>query len=89
MRPAEGASSHEGLLRADCHDVAAGRYSALTDALPEDIEALLAVVRGLFVHCDYLSLYGLDETALATASRETLPLEGRLEKILARDGAAA
>ena len=61
---------------------APGRYAAALESLPDDIEAILNFVRGHFVHCDYLSLYGLDGTSFAEASRETLSLEERLDKIL-------
>ena len=58
-----------------------GQYAHAIDALPDDVVALLGVVRGLLVHCDYLDIYGLDTPETAVISRETLPLEGRLDRL--------
>lgn len=60
-----------------------GRHAASFDALPESVAALVDVARGLFVHCDYLSLYGLEGTASSTQSRKTLTVADRLDRIAA------
>lgn len=62
------------------HLTTPGRHASAIAALPDDIESLLGVIRGLIVHCDHLGLYGLDESA--ASSRETLSLETRLDQIL-------
>jgi len=57
-----------------------GRHAQAIDRLPADVPALLSIVRGLLLHCDYLQLYG------ATAppdTRGTLAIEARLDQVLA------
>lgn len=60
-----------------------GRHADAVRALPRDIGSLLVVIRGLLVHCDYMSLYGLKEADVS--SRETLPVERRLDWLLEAD----
>ena len=57
-----------------------GRHAPAIDQLPADVPALLSIVRGLLLHCDYLQLYGV--TAPPDA-RGTLNIEARLDQILA------
>lgn len=57
-----------------------GRHTEAIDRLPADVPALLSIVRGLLLHCDYLQLYGV--TAPPDA-RSTLNIEARLDQILA------
>lgn len=42
----------------------------------------MSVVQGLFVHSDYLDLYGLSPETYSNASRTTLPLEDRLQQVI-------
>ena len=67
----------------DKHDemTAFGTHSSKIDTLSEDISILMEVVRGIFVHCDYLKIYKLSESVLETCSRETLSCEKRLDRI--------
>ncbi len=58
-----------------------GKHASEFDALPDDVSSLLAIVQGLFVHSDFLDVYGLTGSAFSTRSRETLPVEKRLEQI--------
>ena len=62
-----------------------GRYSTALTALPNNVASLAASVQGLFVHSDYLDLYGIDAEDAASISRETLPLELRLESLLRKN----
>jgi len=61
-------------------------FEAEIDALPGDVEAVLAAVRGALVHGDDLSLYGLEEPAEGY-DRTTLSLAGRLRQLKALDPA--
>lgn len=65
-----------------------GKYAPAFDALPNDVRSLLAVVRGLFVHSDFLHIYGLAESDFSFHSRETLPLEKRLDQIFQKSDQA-
>ena len=56
-----------------------GRHAGLIGSVPGDIDAILKTVRGLFVHSDYLTHYGLAATDNA---RDTLPVEQRLDQVL-------
>mgnify|MGYP001465283119 CR=1 FL=1 len=58
-----------------------GKYSKALDVLPDDVGSLVSIVRGLLLHSDLLELYGLSEVDFSTVSRETLPLEQRLDQI--------
>ncbi|TQV82208.1 transglutaminase [Denitrobaculum tricleocarpae] len=58
-----------------------GKYASAFDALPDDVSSLLTVVQGLFVHSDFLDIHGLAGSAFSTRSRETLPVEKRLDQI--------
>ncbi len=59
-----------------------GQYASALDALPDDVASLMAAVRGLFVHDGFLGIYGLAHFDFSSYSRETLPLEKRLDRIL-------
>ena len=61
-----------------------GKHAHAIDALPSDISSLLNSVRGLFVHSDFLDIYGLVESEHFSHSRETLPLEKRLDQVFQR-----
>src|SRR5262245_47929425 len=50
---------------------------------PSDIGALNRIIQGLLVHSDWLTVYGLDDAAYRTVSRNTLPVAERLDAILA------
>lgn len=65
-----------------------GKYAPAFDMLPNDVGSLLAAVRGLFVHSDFLKLYGLTETDFSSHSRETLSLEKRLDQIFQKSDQA-
>lgn len=60
-----------------------GRHAASFNTLPDAVAALVDVARGLFVHCDYLGLYRLDDAACLAVSRDTLTVEQRLGRIFA------
>jgi len=60
-----------------------GKHAASFDALPDEVWALVDVTRGLFVHCDFLGLYGLDDGTCSAMSRKTLTVEDRLDRIVA------
>jgi hypothetical protein len=59
-----------------------GPHVLAVDALPDDVGALVGVVRGLLVHMEWLHLYGLKPGDVSTASRETLPVAQKLDAIL-------
>lgn len=64
------------------------RHAAALDALPRGPKALCQVVQGLLLHDHFGGLlYGDPPPGFAAASRETLPLEVRLNAILAADAA--
>jgi Transglutaminase-like superfamily len=58
-----------------------GDHASTIEALPDGIEAVLASVRGLFVHVDSLKIYGLDEMEFARQPRTTLSASMRLDRI--------
>lgn len=64
-----------------------GKHAAAIDALPDDVETVLETVRGLFVHTGFLHLYGLSAADLPGLSRETLPVETRLDRVFAASDA--
>lgn len=57
-----------------------GRHAQAIDQLPADVPALLSIVRGLLLHCDFLQLYGV---TAPPGARGTLSIEARLDQILA------
>ncbi|MEM1049355.1 MAG: transglutaminase domain-containing protein [Pseudomonadota bacterium] len=61
-----------------------GRHRAAVDALDADIRQIVETVGGLMVHCDHLEYYESSGIDAASASRATLPLEARLDRIFAR-----
>jgi len=63
-----------------------GRHAPEIDALPDDVGALAGVVRGLLIHGEWLHLYGLTPRDVPALSRETVPVERRLDTILSREG---
>jgi len=65
-----------------------GGHAPLLAGLPGDVASLCRIIGNLLVHSDWLSAYGLDETAFGAISRETLPMAQRLSHILAADGRA-
>jgi len=58
-----------------------GKHASAIEALPNDIEPLLEVVRGLFVHVDSLAIYGLEEIEFSRQPRTTLSVSERLDRI--------
>lgn len=62
-----------------------GKHASLLDDLPGDVAALQECIRGLLLHGDYLELYGMPATRW---SRDTRPVEKRIDDILARSGFA-
>jgi len=58
-----------------------GKHASAIEALPDDIEPLLEAVRGLFVHVDFLAIYGLNEIEFSRQPRTTLPVSKRLDQI--------
>lgn len=63
-----------------------GDYGRLFNELPRDLASVADVVRGLLVHCDCLTMYGLDAAMVEPFSRATLPVRERLGRLIARDG---
>lgn len=60
-----------------------GKHAELLDDLPGDVAALQECIHGLLVHGDYQELYGIPAIRW---SRETLPVEKRIEWIMSRCG---
>ncbi|MBT4889185.1 MAG: transglutaminase [Rhodospirillales bacterium] len=60
-----------------------GQFDLLIKPLPDDVEALAHVVQNLFIHSDYISLYGLEDEDFLSSSRGTLSIESRLKNIVA------
>jgi hypothetical protein len=63
----------------------AGRYASLLDALPRDIAGLAAVAHGLLIHEHLTSAYGVTLSDQDRSSVHIRPVEGLLERIVARD----
>ena len=57
-----------------------GRHAPDVDQLPDQPFAAAKASWGLFVHCDYLRVYGIKKK---TADRQTLPLQQRLDRLQA------
>ena len=64
-----------------------GTYRSSLRSLPDGPRLLLPVIQGLLLHSDQLRLYGLSAEDFASISRETLPVEARLNEIFARNSA--
>lgn len=58
-----------------------GRHASALDALPDYVASLMAAVRGLFVHGDFLDIYGVGHSDFSSCSRETIALENRLDRV--------
>lgn len=61
---------------------ALGAYADAISTLPDDVSSLVDVVRGLFLHRSYVSLYGVEGAEVSSVSRDTLPLEKRLDQVI-------
>lgn len=62
-----------------------GRHISAIAALPSEVGALIQIIQGILLHCDWLKEYGLDETRLGSMPRTTLPIAERLDDVLKRD----
>ena len=63
-----------------------GDFSAAITALPQDAARLTEIVGGLFVHSDYLHLYGLGDDAFRDYSRKTRSLAECIGDVQAAGG---
>jgi Transglutaminase-like superfamily len=61
-----------------------GRYESAIEALPSDVESLLATVRNIFVHVDSQEIYGLPEIEFSMQPRTTLSVAKRLDRLFAK-----
>lgn len=59
-----------------------GKHKEMIAPLTGDVDQVLSTINGLYLHCDKFTLYGLDERELPSRSRQTLPFEIRLDRIL-------
>jgi transglutaminase-like putative cysteine protease len=66
---------------------AVGEHGALFEALPPDVAGLCRTVQDLLIH-DHsgLHLYGPPPASFHQASRETVPVSRRIDKIMAAHG---